>query len=83
MTFLETKISGVFEIRPELVHDERGFFGRSWCQKEFACAPGVELPAGAVQHFRQPAKRDVARHALSGGTLCGDKANPLHTWLDL
>jgi dTDP-4-dehydrorhamnose 3,5-epimerase len=36
MTFLETKISGVFEIRPELARDERGFFGRSWCQKEFA-----------------------------------------------
>lgn len=36
MKFLETNISGVFEIRPELVHDERGFFARSWCQKEFA-----------------------------------------------
>ncbi|MGD0965393.1 MAG: dTDP-4-dehydrorhamnose 3,5-epimerase [Candidatus Acidiferrales bacterium] len=36
MMFLETKISGVFEIRPELAHDERGFFGRSWCQEEFA-----------------------------------------------
>jgi dTDP-4-dehydrorhamnose 3,5-epimerase len=36
MTFLETKISGVLEIRPELIHDERGFFARSWCQEEFA-----------------------------------------------
>jgi dTDP-4-dehydrorhamnose 3,5-epimerase len=36
MTFLETKISKVFEIHPDLVHDERGFFARSWCQKEFA-----------------------------------------------
>jgi len=36
MMFLETKISGVFEIRPEFVHDERGFFARSWCQQEFA-----------------------------------------------
>ena len=36
MTFLETKISGVFEIRPKLNHDERGFFARSWCQNEFA-----------------------------------------------
>jgi dTDP-4-dehydrorhamnose 3,5-epimerase len=36
MIFLETKISGVFEICPELVHDDRGFFARSWCQKEFA-----------------------------------------------
>ena len=35
MKFLETKLSGVFEIRPELVQDERGFFARSWCQNEF------------------------------------------------
>jgi|SRR5271170_3218421 len=35
MKFLETKIPGVFEIRPEFVSDERGFFARTWCQKEF------------------------------------------------
>jgi dTDP-4-dehydrorhamnose 3,5-epimerase len=36
MTFLETRISGVFEIRPELIEDERGFFARSWCRQEFS-----------------------------------------------
>jgi len=36
MKFLETEISGVFVIRSEPVLDERGFFARSWCQKEFA-----------------------------------------------
>jgi len=35
MTFHETKIPGVFEIRLELKPDERGFFARSWCQNEF------------------------------------------------
>jgi dTDP-4-dehydrorhamnose 3,5-epimerase len=35
MTFDHTKISGVFEIRPEFINDERGFFARTWCQKEF------------------------------------------------
>ena len=35
MKFFETRIAGVFEIHPELVQDERGFFARSWCQKEF------------------------------------------------
>ena len=35
MKFLETKIPGVFEIRPEFVSDERGFLARTWCQKEF------------------------------------------------
>jgi dTDP-4-dehydrorhamnose 3,5-epimerase len=36
MTFHETKVPGVFEIHLELHHDERGFFARSWCEKEFA-----------------------------------------------
>jgi dTDP-4-dehydrorhamnose 3,5-epimerase len=36
MVFLATKIAGVFEIHPELIHDDRGFFARSWCQEEFA-----------------------------------------------
>jgi dTDP-4-dehydrorhamnose 3,5-epimerase len=36
MTFLETKIPGAYEIRPEVFKDERGFFARSWCSKEFA-----------------------------------------------
>jgi dTDP-4-dehydrorhamnose 3,5-epimerase len=36
MIFLETELSGVFVIHVEPVHDKRGFFARSWCQKEFA-----------------------------------------------
>ena len=35
MTFHETKIRGVFEIRLEHTLDERGFFARSWCKTEF------------------------------------------------
>jgi dTDP-4-dehydrorhamnose 3,5-epimerase len=35
MTFHETKIPGIFEVRPEPLHDHRGFFARTWCQKEF------------------------------------------------
>jgi dTDP-4-dehydrorhamnose 3,5-epimerase len=36
MEFQETKLAGVFEVLPELKHDERGFFARTWCQTEFA-----------------------------------------------
>jgi dTDP-4-dehydrorhamnose 3,5-epimerase len=36
MIFHETKISGAYEILPEVFTDERGFFARSWCSKEFA-----------------------------------------------
>jgi dTDP-4-dehydrorhamnose 3,5-epimerase len=35
MTFHQTKLPGVFEVHLEPKLDERGFFARSWCQKEF------------------------------------------------
>jgi dTDP-4-dehydrorhamnose 3,5-epimerase len=35
MTFDETKLPGVFEIHLEPKGDSRGFFARSWCQREF------------------------------------------------
>ena len=35
MIFRETKLKGAFVIEPEKHEDERGFFARSWCQKEF------------------------------------------------
>jgi len=36
MQFVETCLPGTFEIRVEPHCDERGFFARSWCQREFA-----------------------------------------------
>jgi dTDP-4-dehydrorhamnose 3,5-epimerase len=33
--FKETKVRGAFVLEVERVEDERGFFARSWCQKEF------------------------------------------------
>ena len=35
MIFHQTKLSDVFEIHLEPRPDDRGFFARSWCQKEF------------------------------------------------
>jgi dTDP-4-dehydrorhamnose 3,5-epimerase len=35
MIFLETKIAGAFEIQIEPSRDDRGFFARTWCEKEF------------------------------------------------
>ena len=35
MKFNDTKISGVFEVHLDCKSDERGFFARSWCQREF------------------------------------------------
>lgn len=36
MIFTETKLSGAFIVEPERFSDERGFFARTWCQREFA-----------------------------------------------
>lgn len=35
MIFIETKFQGAFIIEPERLEDERGFFARTWCQREF------------------------------------------------
>src|SRR5690349_19228711 len=36
MIFHETKLPGTFEIELETKVDNRGFFARTWCQREFA-----------------------------------------------
>jgi len=36
MIFTETKLKGAYIIDIEKLEDERGFFARSWCQKEFS-----------------------------------------------
>jgi dTDP-4-dehydrorhamnose 3,5-epimerase len=46
MIFTETAFKGAFIIEPERRYDERGFFARTWCQREFA-AKG--LPSAWVQ----------------------------------
>jgi dTDP-4-dehydrorhamnose 3,5-epimerase len=35
MIFTATKLAGAYVIEPELIADDRGFFARSWCTKEF------------------------------------------------
>jgi dTDP-4-dehydrorhamnose 3,5-epimerase len=35
MTFTETKLKGAYVIELERFNDERGFFARSWCEREF------------------------------------------------
>jgi len=36
MIFTPTKLPGSFIIEPEKLDDDRGFFARSWCEREFA-----------------------------------------------
>lgn len=36
MIFVETSVKGAYVIEIEPVHDERGFFARTWCERELA-----------------------------------------------
>ena len=42
MIFKPTKLKGVFVIDPELQEDERGYFGRVFCQEELSKA-GIDF----------------------------------------
>jgi dTDP-4-dehydrorhamnose 3,5-epimerase len=35
MIFTETGLKGAYIIAPELISDDRGFFARTWCRREF------------------------------------------------
>ena len=66
MEFVETVISGVFEVRHDLRSDARGRFKRQYCEAEFAAAGlhtrwvqvnhSVTLGRGAIRglHFQRP-----------------------------
>ncbi|WP_413467221.1 dTDP-4-dehydrorhamnose 3,5-epimerase [Pleurocapsa sp. FMAR1] len=36
MRFMPTKLKNVYIVEPERFEDERGFFARTWCEKEFS-----------------------------------------------
>jgi len=36
MTFEETSVAGAYVVQIEPIRDDRGFFARSWCSREFA-----------------------------------------------
>lgn len=66
MKFGETTIAGVFEIDLERAEDERGFFARSFCMREFAarglnplvnqCSLSYSAVAGTLRgmHYQAP-----------------------------
>ena len=60
MIFRETKLKGAYIVEPQLVEDNRGFYARVWCEKEFAT---LGLDVGFVQGNMSFSKR--------GGTLRG------------
>ncbi len=81
MRFRETKIQGAFVIDIEEKRDERGFFARSWCQKEFEarglnsrivqCNIGFSSKRGTVRgiHFQQAPHADAKVVRCSRGAI--------------
>jgi dTDP-4-dehydrorhamnose 3,5-epimerase len=66
MIFQETKMRGVFEIQIQPHRDDRGFFARTWCRKEFEdqglecelvqCSISHSMQKGTLRgmHFQAP-----------------------------
>ncbi len=76
MNFKETPLKDSFVIEPEMVHDERGFFMRTFCEKEFAnsnlntkfvqCSLSFNQKKGTVRAFHF----QIAPHAEAKLVRC-------------
>lgn len=82
MIFEETKLKGAFIIKPERLEDERGFFARSFCLKEYAdhglypfivqCNLSYNKKRGTFRgmHFQAPPyEEDKIISCVQGGVL--------------
>jgi dTDP-4-dehydrorhamnose 3,5-epimerase len=81
MKFTETKIKGVWIIELERREDSRGFFARTWCQKEFEAHgltshlkqinAGFTTKAGGVRglHFQLPPHAEAKTVRCTMGAL--------------
>ena len=82
MRFRETRLSGAYIIEPERHEDERGFFARVWCAREFAqhglTAPPVQASVsfnrkkGTLRglHYQVPPSRETKLVRCTAGAIC-------------
>ena len=85
MILHETKLQGVFEIHLEPKPDERGFFARCWCQKEFAnhglnpkvvqCSVSFNVHKGTLRglHYQAAPYPETKVVRCTKGALIGEK----------
>lgn len=81
MRFSETKLPGVFVIDIEPANDERGFFARVFCEREFAAAgirlslPQINLSRNTAaltlrgMHFQRPPYAEAKLVRVSRGRI--------------
>jgi dTDP-4-dehydrorhamnose 3,5-epimerase len=79
--FRETKLEGAFIIEPERHEDERGFFARIWCQREFEarglcsrfvqCNVSFNKKAGTLRgmHFQTPPHAEIKLVRCTSGAI--------------
>jgi dTDP-4-dehydrorhamnose 3,5-epimerase len=81
MKITETKLEGAFLIEPERIEDERGFFARTWSQKEFAergldpglveCSTSFNRTAGTLRgmHYQAAPHAEVKLVRCTAGAV--------------
>jgi dTDP-4-dehydrorhamnose 3,5-epimerase len=81
MKFRKSKLPGVLEINLEIIPDERGYFARSWCQKEFEdhglsskivqCSMSFSSKKGTLRgmHFQQEPNAETKLVRCTKGTI--------------
>jgi dTDP-4-dehydrorhamnose 3,5-epimerase len=66
MIFTETKLKGAYIIDLNRVEDDRGFFGRVWCKREFEEHGLVADMAQATARSNPRKRRSFGSHRSDG-----------------
>ncbi|MFB3817854.1 MAG: dTDP-4-dehydrorhamnose 3,5-epimerase [Candidatus Methylomirabilales bacterium] len=81
MIFTETRLPGAFLVQPEPRVDERGFFARTWCSREFAarglnprlaqCSISFTRARGTVRgmHYQAPPHEEAKLVRCTAGAI--------------
>ena len=81
MKFVPTPLAGAFAVELERIEDERGFFARSFCEKEFAahglnsrlvqCNVSFNRRRGSLRgmHFQAPPKAEAKLVRCTAGAI--------------
>ena len=81
MIFEETRLAGAWVIEPECMEDERGFFARTWCRREFAerglstelaqCSISYNRKKGTLRgmHYQAPPHAEVRLARCTQGAI--------------
>ena len=81
MKFLPLELPGVFLIEPEPIADDRGFFARTWCSREFAdrglvaaiaqCSLSFNRRKGTLRgmHYQAPPHEEVKIVRCTAGAI--------------